>query len=881
MLLRAALRTRGNPSHPLAPLPSPAQTASRTSSEHPAGGRQLSLTLVGLLAGLWCVWCVVVPPVGAESQLPEELLFVRYLESDPAAWDQARQGFDEMLAVRTAWLETFVDAPADADPASTRVHLGRHALALDALIRALDLHQGGELRVRQRGASSPAAMVDRVASSYAAIRDHLALLSQRSGAAGLASEEMDWRTRDVFSARQRALRAMFHTTLYLRGTHLEDQRVRLLAETRAAADLAAERPAFELPATLEALDARYPDPVTAFGGRAPAPAGDSRPEPEAQSVTPPRPLAVEQPPAADHEHGAAETTKVQAQLMISGKITDSTNNPIPRIRVKIWDQDITSDDLLATVYTDNAGVYSAEATVFESPDVYLEVAEWAFELVPPSAGAYSDAHMVLVNATTTASNGGCVADPGVIQAFTGKNSPPIFNHDPSIPLVLDMAMDQSLTVLGIPLSDFPMLRDHVNDSIDYYEDKKGSVAWALSEDVPVKVRVGSGIGSFHCAGTIFIADVDIAGLPMSNGFVSDIYHEMGHLIHARLAGGTLPFAGFSGQHNVYTESDPEFAIKEGWASYVAELTDAITGVNDNKYAAYRDDGNGLMSFPPNSLWRGDEGSPPGSPFCPTCVTALDGTGFESGERIEGALCGAWFAIDDDPLFNFSDNFRALFDNNPQHIYDFARALAEDVGGPDAPKTLRMYKHMQAHGIVHNRAQFQVDPFDEQAPPDMAPPEMAPPTGGNKKLINGYTFLRGTVTTALALVPAGALGVNQIIPTPSYRIAFKPATAGLGDLPSAFTDFLPRDSAGMFELETAAIGDGDWDLLTVARNDDGFDDDMLPTWVGDNNAAVASDEAYLKTLGTWYDDDRNPANDAKAGMVLIDNTAPVVEDFKPQ
>lgn len=63
-------------------------------------------------------------------------------------------------------------------------------------------------------------------------------------------------------------------------------------------------------------------------------------------------------------------------------------------------------------------------------------------------------------------------------------------------------------------------------------------------------------------------------------------------------------------------------------------------------------------------------------------------------------------------------------------------------------------------------------------------------------------------------------------------------------------------------------------------DSGIDDLLLPTWNGDGNATVSTDERYLKVLGTWYDKDRDPTTEDD-GKVIVDNTAPKVENFKPK
>lgn len=563
-----------------------------------------------------------------------------------------------------------------------------------------------------------------------------------------------------------------------------------------------------------------------------------------------------------------------ADFTVSGTITDFVGDPIPQIRVDIWDQDVQQNDHLGTVYTNATGNYSALISGgygFENPDIFIFVA-WQFPLLP--ASDYNGHHIKLLNKTNLAN---CGVDPAAIP-FTDKTSPVTVDHDPDTDLSVDLQMDQEQDNLAD-------LHAHINEALDYYKDNRGTVAWSVQNDIKVNIRTVDHL-SFFCRNNqaIYIAELDITGA--GDGRVSDIYHEMGHLVHYRFNNNSLPPVNCPSPHFENAEGDPGCALVEGWASYMAELTSNVHG-QDNKYEDYRDDA--------DTHWRGDEATP----------TGLDLGVYESGEDVEGAVSGVWFGIHDHALFNFEDNFRVMVEDDPNHIFDFCTGFVNDFGG-FGMQVDAMYEIVQTHGIVYNRVRFTADPFSgETEPPDAAPPE-----DGNYKIIDSIPFLRGTVTTAFEDVPIGDLGVDQSIQNNRGRIAFKEAHDDLYDCPLDFADWtlFAGIGGGSVELDTTSFdgspgqgGDGDWDLLLTAENVNLFVDNLLPTWswsplvspcppgppappppgTPDGNPAVDTDEEYLKTLGAWFDLDRDPGTSTNdQGKVVVDNTPPGISNPKP-
>ena len=582
----------------------------------------------------------------------------------------------------------------------------------------------------------------------------------------------------------------------------------------------------------------------------------------------------------------------QTGFQVSGSVTDSDGETIPNIRVRIYDDDLfpEPDDLLATVYTDGNGNYSATITGgygTEPPDVYILV-DWYFQLLPP--GDYNNQHIILV-----------AKAPDPVVTFTEKPSGVVENHNPNTNLILPpLAMDQAQGIFSLtsgPLvfsgkAIIAKLRLHINEALDFYKDNKGSVPWSVNYDVPVSISLMANGRSFHQTGSITIRASHIVGQNIPNigaGFVSTIYHEIAHLVQYRFYGNFLPPHEFV-IHEWYTESEPVFAFLEGWASHVADLTSSVYR-QDKSHELYRDNGDQFNPYHKvNTNWRGDE-----IIIDPNTGTLIQpGTGrnaagfFESGEFVEGAVAGFWYGLYDEEVFTFEDVFRVIVQKKPHNVFEFTRGFVELVGGPGTDAARRMYEAMQRHGIVYNRLKFAREPFDETGPPDVGPP-----SEGNIKEIEGNMFLRGTVTIKYLEVSEIELGVlnSHFVNNKSVKIGYKQPGDDLNDSPSSFplsqfTNFEDFNFSRFIDVDTRKFGsnsgNGDWDLVVVAENEHGFVDNFLPTWEGDPDPTqtVNTDEKYLKVLGAWYDKDRDPAtNTVKEGKVIVDNTAPTVSKFK--
>lgn len=530
-------------------------------------------------------------------------------------------------------------------------------------------------------------------------------------------------------------------------------------------------------------------------------------------------------------------------LTLSGTVTDSNQAAIPNIRVMVYDDDGSTDHLLATVYTDANGMYSAVVTQGWNgtrPDLYISV-DWYFPLLP--AATYGGRHVILLD-----------RDDTPLTTFTAKKTLPV-SQDPTMDLPNhNLQMDQAQANLGD-------LRQHINDSLDYYNNNRGNVAWSFNNDVMVHLLTTT-ITSSATPQVLNLAVVDITGSASQagQGFISDIYHEMGHMVHFRANNSTIPNHARVPGHTANSEGNPTAALVEGWPSYVANLTSQLHR-RDAKYSRYADTN--------RVHWRGNE---------MPAATGLDGSTFESGEVVEGALGGVWTDIG--ASTSFADNFGVLVNSLPVDIAQFLRAFVAQSGGAGSLGAIVAYQACNDHGIPYTRARFEQTAFMTDDPPDQGPPE-----DGNVKEIDSKLFLRGKVKANVSSLMNADLGVQAVLGTGQVGLYYKPAATGTGEAATGITQSFPfsAPNGGAYEFDTVNLGgtrgDGEWDLVFGAENQDSFRDNFRPSWMGDGNANVNSDEKYLKTIGAWYDKDRNPMTEDD-GKVIVDNTAPKVENFKP-
>ncbi len=559
------------------------------------------------------------------------------------------------------------------------------------------------------------------------------------------------------------------------------------------------------------------------------------------------------------------TASIGHATTLSGSVEDAAGVPIDGIRVEVWDEGEFLDVLLDVVYT-VGGTFSSTAPE-PGHDVFVRV-KWELQLLP------SDFYNGRVVRILDEGHGD---DPYVVDVA----------YEEEVSDVVDDIEGETVTLPTIRMGQeqpvgLATLVLRIQQPLDYLRVNKADVGWSLDDDIPVHIITDS--SARHFQGEVFIETTSFDG----TGPVFDtitLFHEIAHLIHFRHNGDEMPLTlGSCEEHTINTEEDPGCALVEGYATYIAQLVAEQLGLTHPVYRAYRDDGAGLR-FPAKSLWRGDEG---GNGSASASHSGLDaGLGrFESGDVVEGAFAGFLFSVSD--AFGFATSFAAMHDHDPDTPFEVLEGLVADVGGSDTPTALQIYALMQSHGIVYSRAIFADEPFAEPEPANTA--SMVP---GNQKLINGHTFVRGTVTarvgSASGLIDLG-VGPDHVAALARAKVGYKRAFAGTSDSATIFSSFTELVDFGFFsdeaeiEVDTRTLdvvsSDGKWDFIVVGENEDGFVDNLLPNWFGDGNSSVDSDERYLKKLGAWFDGD-GVATTESDGMVMVDNTAPVVTTFAPQ
>jgi hypothetical protein len=536
---------------------------------------------------------------------------------------------------------------------------------------------------------------------------------------------------------------------------------------------------------------------------------------------------------------------------VLGTVIDAAmpGQPIAFINVEIR----TTTSLLETVVTDIAGDFVA--TVPDSTDVFA-VAKWEFTLRP--ASFYQNKVIRVIDKA-----------PGPDSETYFQKSSMTMNSGMGI-VHLDITMDQ---VQPVGLT---QLFTEVELALDYLRLNSGSVTWQPNYNIPVHITT-DGVAQFDPNDqSVHIESASFDGTGTSFDRVT-LYHEVHHLTHYYLNGNMFPPTNPGcACHFVTSEENPNCAFQEGWASYVGQLTAELAGVV-SQYVEYRDTA--------KLNWRGSTFTACGPAEDNTpAATGYDGCpsscGFESGEDIEGAVSGAIFGWHD--TFGFEDNLRIVAMHQPDDIKLFAEFFAVHAGGIDSPGAISTFSILEDHGIVYSRARFQSTPIVIDEPGDMPDPA----DEGSVKEIDGAVYLRGKAVVQFEPVSSTSLGVFQTIDVRDVSLEFGPATNDLNGFPG-FVNSLPFVSAAsqMIEFDTALSPwqDGDWDLLLIAKNFYGATDNSKPTWAGDGNTMVNTDEKYFKVVGGWYDKDRDPTTPAvdaaKEGKVVVDNTAPTVSGLQ--
>jgi hypothetical protein len=339
---------------------------------------------------------------------------------------------------------------------------------------------------------------------------------------------------------------------------------------------------------------------------------------------------------------------------------------------------------------------------------------------------------------------------------------------------------------------------------------------------------------------------DYGGAPPGRfiGF-ANIFHETWHWIAYRAYGnrGIANNCNFP-SHSATLASCEGFAMQEGGAQYFG--TQSFMSL----YPA----GDQTTPLPAPTAWRGADN---------------DG-GNNSGEIVEGALERLWRLDNDNPgqirvhITAQADSFKAWKD-----------AYVTFKGAAD-PALLTLFNNAADNGIVFTRGKLTT--FAEGDPPTAGPPAT-----GNFRLIDTIAFVRGTITPTIVQLTAGETPLapnSAIIAADQKDVGYKVAGADLLDNPVGFTFVGPVALASPLTWNTTTVPENDYDLLVRLHNANTWLDTFAPDFTGDANAAYNSNELWLKTKHTWYSQEAVPA-DPNKGKVIVDNTGPQANNFKPQ
>lgn len=422
---------------------------------------------------------------------------------------------------------------------------------------------------------------------------------------------------------------------------------------------------------------------------------------------------------------------------------------------------------------------------------------------------------------------------------------------------------------GAHLGTEPLILHRVVQTVWYVKTQCG---WDIPEDIDVWADAYTDPADYGSAGaagtTIYLGrfNYDEPGAG-GGGWLSDINHETGHVIHD-LVIGDQQTPGGTGSHWLTKETDPGQALTEGWAAYVAEITSAPT---DDKctIAGAVDDSNVESSI----WWRGHADPP-----------KPDNDGSDnSGIIVEGAIWLTWSAMND-----FSGTFSALKNaNNPPHFKAWLDRYCVETSA--FPAKQAAFEIAQSNGILFSRAKL--TGFRE------GPPTTTQPVAGNARIINDIQFVRGTVKVTKSALTAAELHIDVapgLLEGPTnYIVCEKDAEAERNDFTTLRPDWwhygAETDWWTDYQLDTTQLTttESDHDLVISVQHSDGMWDTLEPHFsplVEDpaDSSEWNTDEKWLKHLRTWFDRNTGPEagwSDNKS-MIRVDNRAPTISDVKP-
>lgn len=504
-------------------------------------------------------------------------------------------------------------------------------------------------------------------------------------------------------------------------------------------------------------------------------------------------------------------------LTPTGGNASANNVPVQFIRVIVMDQEPGPDQELGRGYTNAAGDFSIAVSDNEPADIFVDV-EYVGDAI--------DGRQVEVRRADTDANP--IKDTNVEGT--------VHVDAPGGVLALD-SLHVASTRANIVTQGCRAFR--------YLEGQYS--AYTLPANPRYEGRTTNGASYVSNDGSklsIAMEDYDSPGA--GNAAFSDIHHETFHWIAYRAYGNRWPDNNCAcNPHHASKECCQGFAMQEGSAQYFGNISAIATFGGDNK-----------TNLPGQHTWRGEDNT--GNNNC--------------GEIVEGTFTRALRQNAEHP-----GQLETLLTKSPDTWAEFRDGYAAIKGATSAAMQNLMNRVAQDAGIVYTRGK--IVKFE----PEVDPPDAAPPHDGDSEIIRDIAFVRGKTKPKIELNSKAELRLASpnTVNADQKDVGYQAAAAGLGGgRPTALTYVGAVNWADNLEWDTSTVTDGEYDVVARTRSIHHWIDTFYPDFTGDATAAINTNERWLKTLRTWYNQDAAPDND-KEGKVVIDNGAPEVQNFTPE
>ena len=355
--------------------------------------------------------------------------------------------------------------------------------------------------------------------------------------------------------------------------------------------------------------------------------------------------------------------------------------------------------------------------------------------------------------------------------------------------------------------------------------------------------------------------------------LSTVSHECGHTIH--YAAGMPSAGGIYGQYastHWYTlDSNMHTAWIDGWAEFVQFRT--VPAALTYTEMSYKSPGDAGMVGPAGLWWKADASSIPGG----TKRTGADNSGF----TVEGAVAASLLDWVMDSTCDLWGIWTVMETHVPRSFPDLLRLYGE-MKCPPPPtgypaNVERGYKTAARNGCVDARARLVGQHV-------AGSPTRVPVEGNVRDLTKGAAkvrFVRGNVHYAYDKLQNAYLFLPQDLPVypalGQIRLGLMDSSAApltwnaSGD-PSNIVWSNPSNWGDSVKVSFSGDGQVQVRLVAQVKNGYGYWDSLYPDFSGDPHPSFPNTDAWLMTRG--------PETMRNLGIIVKDNTAPLVSNIKP-